>query len=138
MQFDVANLNLAVGGKKRILWVDNDMSVLAAIRKRLAKSKPLKGKNISVCLHITAETANSARALRVSGANVVLCGFDPALQPSECPETLNNRYYETFRGFRSFFRMWMKFMLETQMVLTGSVHVRADRKWANLIECIIV
>ncbi|MHC4680631.1 MAG: adenosylhomocysteinase, partial [Planctomycetota bacterium] len=40
MKYDVADLSLAAGGKKRTLWADNDMPVLAAIRKRFAKSKP--------------------------------------------------------------------------------------------------
>ena len=77
MKYDVADLSLAAEGKRRILWADNDMPALASIRKRLAKSKPLKGKNISACLHITAETANLGRTLKAGGANVVLCGSNP-------------------------------------------------------------
>ncbi len=77
MKYDVADLSLAPEGKKRILWADNDMPALAEIRKRFAKSKPLKGKNVSACLHITAETANLARTLKASGANVVLCASNP-------------------------------------------------------------
>jgi len=77
MKYDVADLSLAAGGKKRILWADNDMPVLAAIRRRFAKEMPLKGKNVSACLHITAETANLARALKAGGANVVLCASNP-------------------------------------------------------------
>lgn len=77
MKYDVADLSLAAGGKKRILWADNDMPVLAAIRRRFAKSKPLKGMNVSACLHITAETANLARTLKAGGANVALCASNP-------------------------------------------------------------
>ena len=77
MKYDVADLSLAPGGKKRIFWADNDMPVLAAIRRRFAKSKPLKGKNVSACLHITAETANLARTLKAGGANVALCASNP-------------------------------------------------------------
>jgi adenosylhomocysteinase len=77
MKYDVADLSLAGGGKKRILWADNDMPVLAAIRERFAKTKPLKGKNVSACLHVTAETANLARTLKAGGANVALCGSNP-------------------------------------------------------------
>jgi adenosylhomocysteinase len=77
MKYDVANLSLAPGGKKRILWADNDMPVLAAIRKRFAKSKPLKGMNVSACLHVTAETANLVRTLKAGGANVALCASNP-------------------------------------------------------------
>jgi adenosylhomocysteinase len=77
MKYDIADLSLAPEGKRRILWADNDMPALAAIRKRFAKSKPLKGKNVSACLHITAETANLARTLKAGGANVVLCASNP-------------------------------------------------------------
>ena len=77
MKYDVADLSLAAEGKKRILWADNDMPVLATIRKKFAKSKPLKGMTVSACLHVTAETANLARALKAGGANVVLCASNP-------------------------------------------------------------
>ena len=77
MKHDVADMSLAAVGKKRILWADNDMPVLAAIREKFAKSKPLKGLNVSACLHITAETANLARTLKAGGANLVLCASNP-------------------------------------------------------------
>ena len=77
MKADVADLSLAAQGKKRILWADNDMPVLVSIRARFAKEKPLKGKNVSACLHITAETANLARTLKAGGANAVLCASNP-------------------------------------------------------------
>ena len=77
MNSDIADLSLAPEGKKRILWADNDMPVLAAIRKRFARTRPLRGENVSACLHITAETANLARTLKAAGANVVLCASNP-------------------------------------------------------------
>ncbi len=77
MKADVADFKLAPKGKKRILWADNDMPVLASIRERFKKQKPLRGKNVSACLHITAETANLARTLKAGGANVVLCASNP-------------------------------------------------------------
>jgi adenosylhomocysteinase len=77
MKYDVRSLSLAVEGKRRILWADNDMPVLAQIRERFAKQKPLKGRNVSACLHITAETANLARTLKAGGANAVLCASNP-------------------------------------------------------------
>ena len=77
MKYDVADLTLAPDGKKRILWADNDMPVLSIFRQRFAKNKPLKGLNVSGCLHITAETANLARTLKAGGGNVVLCASNP-------------------------------------------------------------
>lgn len=92
MKCDVADLTLAPEGKKRILWADNDMPVLAAIRRRLAKSKPLKGKNVSACLHITAETANLARTLKAGGANVVLCASNPLSTQDDVAASLVKDY----------------------------------------------
>ena len=77
MKYDVADLSLADVGKKRILWADNDMPVLASIRERFAKTKPLKGKKVSACLHVTAETGNLARTLKAAGAELVLCASNP-------------------------------------------------------------
>jgi adenosylhomocysteinase len=75
--FDVADMKLAAEGKRRILWADNDMPVLAAIRQRFAKEKPLAGRRMSACLHVTAETANLCRTLQAGGADLVLCASNP-------------------------------------------------------------
>src|SRR5579864_1520886 len=74
---DVKDLKLAPHGKKRILWADTDMPVLARIRERFAKEKPLNGLRMSACLHVTAETANLARALKAGGADLVLIASNP-------------------------------------------------------------
>jgi len=92
MKYDVADLSLANEGKKRILWADNDMPVLATIRRRFAKSKPLKGKNVSACLHITTETANLARTLKAAGANVVLCASNPLSTQDDVAASLVKDY----------------------------------------------
>jgi adenosylhomocysteinase len=77
VRYDVAESSLAGEGKKRILWAGRDMPVLAIICGRFEKTKPLKGKNISACLHVTAETANLMRTLKAGGANVCLCASNP-------------------------------------------------------------
>jgi len=74
---DVANLELADEGRRRILWADSDMPVLATIRERFAKEKPLKGVKMAACLHVTAETANLMRTLAAGGADVRLCASNP-------------------------------------------------------------
>ncbi len=76
-RYDVKDLNLAAKGKRRILWADSDMPVLARIRERFAKEKPLAGLRLSACLHVTAETANLARTLQAGGADVVLIASNP-------------------------------------------------------------
>lgn len=77
VQHDVANLNLADEGRRRILWADADMPVLAIIRKRFEEEQPLKGIKMAACLHVTAETANLMRTLKAGGAEVRLCASNP-------------------------------------------------------------
>ncbi|OGY53588.1 MAG: adenosylhomocysteinase [Candidatus Buchananbacteria bacterium RIFCSPLOWO2_01_FULL_45_31] len=77
MTYDVKNIKLAPGGKKRIEWAERDMPVLGEIKKRFAKSKPLKGLKISACLHVTCETANLVRTMKAGGADVLLCASNP-------------------------------------------------------------
>lgn len=74
---DVKDLSLAPNGKKRILWADKDMPVLAKIRERFEKEKPFEGLRMSCCLHVTAETANLMRTLKAGGADVVLVASNP-------------------------------------------------------------
>jgi adenosylhomocysteinase len=77
IKYDVKDLKLAKEGKKRIEWADRFMPVLALIRERFAKEKPLKGINIAACLHVTTETANLARTLKAGGANLAVCASNP-------------------------------------------------------------
>src|SRR5881409_654542 len=77
MNCDIKNLDFADLGKKRIEWANQSMKVLQIIRKEFIKNQPLKGVRVSGCLHVTAETANLAIALRDGGAEVVLCASNP-------------------------------------------------------------
>lgn len=74
---DVKDLGLASAGNKRILWADRNMPVLASIRERFEKEKPLEGTRLSACLHVTAETANLMRTLNAGGADTLLCASNP-------------------------------------------------------------
>jgi adenosylhomocysteinase len=77
MEFDVKDMNLADSGLARIEWADRDMPVLASIRERFAKERPLEGVRIGACLHVTTETANLVRTLKAGGADVRLCASNP-------------------------------------------------------------
>ena len=74
---DIKDLSLAPAGMVRIEWASREMPVLRLIQERFAKEKPLKGVQISGCLHITSETANLALALKDGGAEVALCASNP-------------------------------------------------------------
>ena len=74
---DIKDLELATGGRYRIDWAEQEMPVLKQIRERFAKEKPLEGIRISVCLHVTTETANLMQTLQAGGADVVLTASNP-------------------------------------------------------------
>ncbi len=56
---DVKDLALAGKGRLRMEWADRSMPVLARIRERFGKERPLAGIRLSACLHITSETETS-------------------------------------------------------------------------------
>lgn len=92
MEYKVADMSLAAEGKKRIEWADNDMPVLKSVRERFEKEKPLEGKNMSACLHVTAETANLARTLAAGGANLLLCASNPLSTQDDVAASLVQDY----------------------------------------------
>ena len=75
--YDITDINLAEGGRRRIEWAEREMPVLRQIRERFAKERPLKGVRLSACLHVTTETANLARTLHAGGADLVLTASNP-------------------------------------------------------------
>lgn len=75
--FDINDLNLAEGGRRRIEWAEREMPVLRLIRERFQKERPLAGLRISACLHVTTETANLMDTLHIGGADVVLTASNP-------------------------------------------------------------
>jgi adenosylhomocysteinase len=74
---DVRDLALADEGKRRTEWAERAMPVLRLIRERFAKQRPLAGRRLSACLHVTSETANLAVTLKAGGADVALCASNP-------------------------------------------------------------
>lgn len=77
IEYDVRDESLSTGGRYRIEWAAQEMPVLAAIRERFEKEKPLKGVRVSACLHVTTETANLMQTLQAGGADVVLTASNP-------------------------------------------------------------
>ena len=92
MNYDVRGLDLAPEGVKRIEWADRTMPVLAAIRKRFAKEKPMKGLRMSACLHVTTETANLCRTLKAGGADLVICASNPLSTQDDTAAALVKEY----------------------------------------------
>jgi len=77
MASEIKDIELAGLGKQRIDWASADMPVLGMITARFEKEKPFKGLRVSVCAHVTSETANLAKALVAGGADCVLIASNP-------------------------------------------------------------
>src|SRR5215213_4055396 len=90
--YDVADLALAGPGQARIEWADRFMPVLASIRERFEREKPLDGVKLGCCLHVTTETANLVRTLAAGGADVALCASNPLSTQDETAAALVDRY----------------------------------------------
>ena len=92
MNHHVKDLTLATAGKARIEWADKDMPVLASIRERFERERPLEGMRVSACLHVTTETANLMRTLKAGGADIVLCASNPLSTQDDVAAALVNEY----------------------------------------------
>jgi adenosylhomocysteinase len=75
--YDVKDIGLAEKGRLRTEWASRYMPVLRRIGERFERERPLAGKRVSACLHVTTETANLVIALRKGGADVFLCASNP-------------------------------------------------------------
>jgi adenosylhomocysteinase len=89
---DVADLALAGEGQERIEWADQQMPVLAQVRERIARERPLDGVRVAACLHVTAETANLILSLRAGGAKVALCSANPLSVQDDVAAALVTRH----------------------------------------------
>jgi adenosylhomocysteinase len=76
-EFDVKDLNLSAGGKRRIEWAEREMPVLRLIREKFAEERPLEGVRVIACAHVTTETANLVRTLQAGGAESLLIASNP-------------------------------------------------------------
>src|SRR2546426_11696210 len=74
---DVKDLSLAAEGRRRTEWAERSMPVLRLLRERFTRERPLAGRRLSACLHVTTETANLAVTLQAGGADVALGASNP-------------------------------------------------------------
>jgi adenosylhomocysteinase len=141
---DVADLELAEKGRKRVEWADRFMPVLAQIRERFERERPLDGVRVSACLHVTTETANLMRTLRAGGADVVLCASNPLSTQDDVAAYLveeagvavhavrgedDDRYY---RHVRSALEHRPAITMDDGADVVGALHMMALERWDDL------
>ena len=73
----IANLDLALEGKRKIDWVRRNMPILRQIESDFEREKPFKGLNVLVCIHLEAKTAYLAKVFAAGGADVSVTGSNP-------------------------------------------------------------
>jgi adenosylhomocysteinase len=91
-QGHVKDAGLSELGVNRIEWAEREMPVLRQIRARFEREKPLRGRRIAACLHVTTETANLMLTLRAGGAEVALCGSNPLSTQDDVTAALVHRH----------------------------------------------
>lgn len=74
---------LAPAGDKKIKWAGQRMPVLNLIAREFAETKPFKNLKIGACLHVTTETANLIKTLKIGGAKVYLAASNPLSTQNE-------------------------------------------------------
>ncbi len=89
---DVKDASLARSGVLRIEWAEKEMPVLAMIRERFEREKPLAGVRIGACLHVTSETASLMRTLKAGGAELALCASNPLSTQDDVAAALVHEY----------------------------------------------
>lgn len=74
---DIADPALAEAGRRRVDFAERAMPVLALLRERFARERPLEGVRVAACAHVTPETAALARTLHAGGAVLHLAASNP-------------------------------------------------------------
>ena len=91
-QGHVRDPKLAPEGVNRIEWAEREMPVLRQIKARFERERPLKGRRVAACLHVTTETANLMLTLKAGGAEVALCASNPLSTQDEVAAALAHHY----------------------------------------------
>jgi len=123
VEFKVKDEKLAPGGALRMDWARHHMPVLDSIKKRFEKEKPLAGKRIACCLHVTKETAILMETLKAGGAEVALCGSNPLSTQDDVAAALAKRGISVFawRGVNNEEYYWC-----LNKVLDTKPHITVD------------
>lgn len=90
--YNIKDLNLAEGGRRRMDWAAREMPVLATLEERFRKERPFEGIRMSCCMHVTTETANLMRAMQAGGADIVLTASNPLSTQDDVAATLVAQY----------------------------------------------
>jgi adenosylhomocysteinase len=87
----VADEKLSKDGERNFLWAKAHMGTLTTLAEKYARSRPLEGVRLGVCLHVTKETSVLIDALLRAGADVKLAGANPLSTQDDIAAYLSTR-----------------------------------------------
>ncbi len=90
--YNIRDLNLAEGGRRRMDWAAREMPVLATLEERFRRERPFDGIRMSCCMHVTTETANLMRTMQAGGADIVLTASNPLSTQDDVAAALVSHY----------------------------------------------
>ncbi|WP_440945321.1 adenosylhomocysteinase [Methanosarcina sp. T3] len=82
---------LIESGNMKMEWARNHMPVIAIIREKFEKEKPLKGLKVGMALHVEAKTAVLVETLAAGGAQVAISGCNPLSTQDDVAKALDTR-----------------------------------------------
>lgn len=131
-------------GIGRLEWASTHMKVLAEIRGRMVRERPLDGLKIGMALHVEAKTGMLAVALAEAGAKIRLASCNPLSTDDSVSLALREHYglevyakkWETteeyYGNLNSVLDLGPDFLIDDGADLITMVHT--DRK--NLLSCV--
>ena len=90
--YNIRDLNLAEGGRRRMDWAAREMPVLAILEERFRRERPFEGVRMSCCMHVTTETANLMRTMQAGGADIVVTASNPLSTQDDVAAALVSQY----------------------------------------------
>jgi len=113
--------SLAPEGLEKIRWVKEHMPVLKNLESTLGKSKPLRGINVAICLHLEAKTAYMALVLKEAGAGVVITGSNPLSTQDSIAAGLASRGVEVYARYNATAEEYKEYLYKTASSAPGLV-----------------
>jgi len=90
--YNIRDLNMAEGGRRRMDWAAREMPVLAILEERFRRERPFEGIRMSCCMHVMTETANLMRTMQAGGADIVLTASNPLSTQDDVAAALVSQY----------------------------------------------
>ncbi len=135
---------LASRGELRVEWAEAHMPAIGEIVEEYRGDRPLKGRTVSACLHVTKETAVLVKALKSLGAKVALAGSNPLTTQDDVAAHLSTVGINVFawRGETEdeYFTLLAKVLdFKPDVVIDdgGDAHVYVHERRRDLLEGVI-